>query len=199
TSEIKAILQRYDVPAVFFELGRNLGRLDRAGKPRLGPLSKISHELIEQGYAVGNHSMTHDLLSKLSGTALRREVMDADMMLRAVDERRAPLFRFPYGARNAEGLRLLAEIGLKSVRWNIDSLDWADPVPNSVVRRVLAQVARKQRGIILFHDIHDRAVKALPQILDQLIADGYQFAGWDGHGFSVNHSHARTVETDDTG
>ncbi|MFH7495167.1 hypothetical protein RA267_28320, partial [Pseudomonas syringae pv. tagetis] len=38
---------------------------------------------------------------------------------------------------------------------------------------------------ILFHDIHDRAVKALPQILDRLIADGYQFAGWNGRDFTV--------------
>ncbi|HHW4682860.1 MAG TPA: polysaccharide deacetylase family protein, partial [Xylella sp.] len=198
TREIKDILKRYAVPAVFFEVGRNLGRLDSGGKPRLGALSKISGELIEEGYAVGNHSMTHDLLSKLTGQALRREIMDPDILLRAIDARRAPLFRFPYGARNVEGLRLLSQMGLKSVRWNIDSLDWADPVPNSVARRVLAQVSKKKRGIILFHDIHDRAVKALPQILDQLIADGYQFAGWDGHGFSVNHSQPRNTEAEDT-
>ncbi len=199
TNEIKEILQHYAVPAVFFEVGRNIGRFDRAGKPRLGPLSKITRELIEQGYAVANHSMTHDLLSKLSGNALRKEVINADIILRAVDERRAPLFRFPYGARSAEGLRLLSEIGLQSVRWNIDSLDWADPVPNSVARRVLLQVAQRQRGIILFHDIHDRAVKALPQILEKLIAEGYQFAGWDGHAFSVNNSHPKSAKTDGEG
>ena len=69
--------------------------------------------------------------------------------------------------------------------WNIDSMDWADPVPESIVQRVLDQVNKEQRGIILFHDIHDRAVKALPQILDRLIADGYQFAGWNGRDFTV--------------
>uniref|UniRef100_A0A914Z8W7 NodB homology domain-containing protein n=1 Tax=Panagrolaimus superbus TaxID=310955 RepID=A0A914Z8W7_9BILA len=64
-------------------------------------------------------------------------------------------------------------------------MDWADPVPESIVQRVLDQVNKEQRGIILFHDIHDRAVKALPQILDRLIADGYQFAGWNGRDFTV--------------
>ncbi|HAL22906.1 MAG TPA: polysaccharide deacetylase, partial [Stenotrophomonas sp.] len=87
--------------------------------------------------------------------------------------------------RNAEGLQLLNEAGLKSIMWNIDSMDWADPVPESIVQRVLGQVNKEQRGIILFHDIHDRAVKALPQILDRLIADGYQFAGWNGREFTV--------------
>lgn len=185
TEEIVAILKRYDVPGVFFEVGRNLGSLDASGKPQLAPLSKISHSLMEEGYAVGNHSLTHAQLSKTTGDALRSQVLDTDTLLRAVDDKRAPLFRFPYGARNAEGLQLLGEAGLKSIMWNIDSLDWADPVPESIVQRVLDQVNKEQRGIVLFHDIHDRAVKALPQILDRLIADGYQFAGWNGREFSV--------------
>jgi uncharacterized caspase-like protein len=116
-------------------------------------------------------------------------VQGTDALLRKVSDERAPLFRFPYGARNAEGLQLLGQMKLKSVLWNIDSMDWADPIPDSITQRVLAQVDKEQRGIILFHDIHDRAVKALPQILDKLIADGYQFAGWNGRDFSVSHKH----------
>lgn len=194
TEEIVAILKRYDVPGVFFEVGRNLGSLDAQGKPTLAPLSKISHTLMEEGYAVGNHSLTHAQLSKTTGDALRSQVLDTDTLLRAVDDKRAPLFRFPYGARNAEGLQLLGEAGLKSIMWNIDSMDWADPVPESIVQRVLDQVNKEQRGIVLFHDIHDRAVKALPQILDRLIADGYQFAGWNGREFSVAHAPSAAAE-----
>jgi uncharacterized caspase-like protein len=69
--------------------------------------------------------------------------------------------------------------------WNIDSLDWADPVPSSIADRVLRAVDKEGRGIILFHDIHERTVKALPAILDRLVAEGYQFAGWDGTTFRV--------------
>ncbi|MCC8688186.1 polysaccharide deacetylase family protein [Xanthomonas campestris] len=193
TEEIVAILKRYDVPGVFFEVGRNLGNLDAQGMPTLAPLAKISHSLMEEGYAVGNHSLTHAQLSKTTGAALRSQVLDTDTLLRAVDDKRAPLFRFPYGARNAEGLQLLGEAGLKSIMWNIDSMDWADPVPESIVQRVLDQVNKEQRGIVLFHDIHDRAVKALPQILDRLIADGYQFAGWNGRDFSVARAPSATA------
>lgn len=185
TDEVVAILKRYDVPGVFFEVGRNLGKVDADGTVSLGPMAKISRTLMEEGYAVGNHSLTHAQLSRTSGDALRQQVLDTDALLKDVDGKRAPLFRFPYGARNAEGLQLLNEAGLKSIMWNIDSMDWADPVPESIVQRVLDQVSKEQRGIILFHDIHDRAVKALPQILDRLIADGYQFAGWNGRDFSV--------------
>ncbi|MBA0388036.1 tetratricopeptide repeat protein [Stenotrophomonas maltophilia] len=185
TDEVVAILKRYDVPGVFFEVGRNLGKVEADGKVSLGPMANISRNLMEEGYAVGNHSLTHAQLSRTTGDALRQQVLDTDTLLKDVDSKRAPLFRFPYGARNAEGLQLLNEAGLKSIMWNIDSMDWADPVPESIVQRVLDQVNKEQRGIILFHDIHDRAVKALPQILDRLIADGYQFAGWNGRDFTV--------------
>lgn len=188
TDKIVAILKRYNVPGVFFEVGRNLGTVETDGKVKLGPIAGISRQLMADGYAVGNHSLTHAQLSRTSGQALRQQVLDTDTLLRQVSDARAPLFRFPYGARNAEGLQLLSEVGLKSIMWNIDSMDWADPIPESIVQRVLAQVEKEQRGIILFHDIHDRAVKALPQILDKLIADGYQFAGWNGRDFSVSRA-----------
>ncbi|WP_267112862.1 polysaccharide deacetylase family protein, partial [Xanthomonas sacchari] len=93
---------------------------------------------------------THAQLSKETGAALRSQILDTDRMLRAVDAKRAPLFRLPYGARNAEGMQILGAAGLKSVMWNVDSLDWADPVPESIVQRVLEQVGRAQRGILLF-------------------------------------------------
>lgn len=195
TDEVVAILQRYDVPGVFFEVGRNLGKVQDDGTTTLGPMAGISRNLMERGYAVGNHSLTHAQLSRTTGDALREQVLATDTLLRDVDARRAPLFRFPYGARNAEGLQLLNEAGLKSIMWNIDSMDWADPVPESIVQRVVEQVQKEQRGIILFHDIHDRAVKALPQILDRLIADGYQFAGWNGREFTV--ARARKGATSD--
>ncbi len=188
TDEITAILKRYDVPGVFFEVGRNIGTVGAEGKVALGAMAGISRQLMADGYAVGNHSLTHAQLSRTSGDALREQVLGTDALLRSVGDKRAPLFRFPYGARNAEGLQLLGEAGLKSIMWNIDSMDWADPVPESIVQRVLDQVQKEQRGIILFHDIHDRAVKALPQILDRLIADGYQFAGWNGRDFSVSRA-----------
>ena len=188
TDEIVAILKRYDVPGVFFEVGRNIGSVEADGKVKLGAMAGISRQLMADGYAVGNHSLTHAQLSRTSGDALHEQVLGTDVLLRHVGDKRAPLFRFPYGARNAEGLQLLNEAGLKSIMWNIDSMDWADPVPESIVQRVLDQVQKEQRGIILFHDIHDRAVKALPQILDRLIADGYQFAGWNGRDFSVSRT-----------
>ena len=185
TAEIAAILKQYNAPGIFFQVGANLGAIGADGKTKLIPKADVSRKLVASGHTLANHSMTHAQLSKRSGDALKTEILGTDELLKAVDGRRSPLFRFPYGARNEEGLAILDSAHLRSVMWNIDSLDWADPVPNSIVDRVLKTLEKEKRGIVLFHDIHERTVKALPALLDRLVADGYQFAGWDGQGFSV--------------
>jgi uncharacterized caspase-like protein/peptidoglycan/xylan/chitin deacetylase (PgdA/CDA1 family) len=186
SEEIAAILKQYDAPAVFFNVGKNLGTLDANGAARLNAGAAVSRKLKAQGYVLANHSFSHAQLSKQSGAGLRSEILDTDTLLKAVDPQRSELFRFPYGARNKEGMQLLENAHLKSVMWNIDSLDWADPVPSSIADRVLRAVDKEGRGIILFHDIHERTVKALPAILERLAAEGYQFAGWDGAAFKAS-------------
>lgn len=194
SAEIAAILKQYNVPAVFFNVGRNLGEVDATGAAKLSKRAAVSKQLKADGFVLANHSFSHAQLSKETGDPLKAEIFNTDTLLKAVDADRSVLFRFPYGARNQEGLQLLEGAHLQSVMWNIDSLDWADPVPSSIVERVLNSVAKEGRGIVLFHDIHERAVKALPTILDRLIAEGYQFAGWDGTHFTVPKGAAPAAE-----
>jgi peptidoglycan/xylan/chitin deacetylase (PgdA/CDA1 family) len=83
-------------------------------------------------------------------------------LLKAVDPQRSACSASPTARATSEGMHMLENAHLKSVMWNIDSLDWADPVPSSIADRVLRTVDKEGRGIILFHDIHERTVKALP-------------------------------------
>jgi len=182
TQEILAILQHYRVPALFFEVGRNLGSVDATGTVKLGPLSVLTEELVKAGYRVGNHSYTHAQLSKETGKPLDIEIGETDQLLKGIPGAHSQLFRFPYGARTQVQLQALRPYHLRSVLWNIDSLDWADPVPSSVSDRVLRTIAEEKRGILLFHDIHDRAGKVLPALLERLQAEGYRFAGLSADG-----------------
>ncbi|MDD2775998.1 MAG: polysaccharide deacetylase family protein [Gallionella sp.] len=190
SAEIEAILKQYEVPATFFNVGRNLGTIATDGKVAVSTRGNISRKLMQDGFVIGNHSFTHAQLSKMGGETLKAEINHTDLLLKAVDINRSTLFRFPYGASSQEANKILQDAHLKSVMWNIDSQDWADPLPNSIVERVLQGVRKDGRGIILFHDIHERTVKALPLILDRLVAEGYQFAGWDGSIFRANKSAA---------
>jgi peptidoglycan/xylan/chitin deacetylase (PgdA/CDA1 family) len=182
TEEIKALLMKERVPAVFFEVGRNLGTLDAAGQVKLTHQAAVTEDLAKAGFMVGNHSYSHAQLSKETGAPLDLEIRETDTLLRAIPGAHSQLFRFPYGARTPVQLRAIEAFHLRSVLWNIDSLDWADPVPSSVADRVLKAIAHERRGILLFHDIHDRAGKVLPILIPKLRAEGYTFAGLDAEG-----------------
>ncbi len=72
---------------------------------------------------------------------------------------------------------------MKTVLWNIDSLDWKDPFPESIAQRVLREARRNRGGIILLQDIQRRTVAALPLMIELLQKDGFTFLRWNGSEF----------------
>jgi peptidoglycan/xylan/chitin deacetylase (PgdA/CDA1 family)/uncharacterized caspase-like protein len=186
TDEILEILKRYDAPAIFFELGQNLGKLDAQGKAQLGANGAVAKRVLAAGHTLANHSFSHGMMAKMSDDAVRTEATETEALLDATGRPQSTLFRFPYGARNEDKLSTVEALKLRSMLWTVDSMDWADPVPKSIADRVLAEVDKAKRGVILFHDIQGRTVQALPTVLDQLVADGYRFATWRDGKFIVN-------------
>lgn len=185
TDRILAILAKYDAPAIFFHVGRNLGTVNADGTPALNRGADVARRVVAAGHVIANHSYSHAHLPSIPPATTAKEIDDTQTLLRAASPDAAPMFRAPYGARNAS---VLAELGLRqlqSVMWNIDSRDWADPVPASIAQRVVDEVTRQGRGIVLFHDIHERTVEALPLVLEALAKDGYRFAGWERGTFVV--------------
>ena len=186
TDHVLEILQRYQAPAVFFQLGQNLGKVDGEGKVSAGPGLKVAQRVLAAGHQLANHSFSHGLMSKFAPPKVRQEAAATEALLNAAGRQGDALFRFPYGARTEAGLSAVEALKLRSMMWNVDSLDWADPIPKSIAARVLAELNKRQRGIVLFHDIHARTVEALPMVLEQLQADGWRFARWQGGQFVVS-------------
>ncbi len=187
TAEILRILDYYKLKAIFFQVGQNLGSL-RGGQIDILRNSSIEEAVLRAGHAIANHTYTHPFLPKLNDAQVDDEIdMTQALLLAAAPARgRAPLFRPPYGARNPLVLAEIADRGLRSVIWNIDSRDWADPIPQSIAQRVLDEATREGRGIILMHDIHGRTVQALPQVIEGLLKRGFRFAHWDGSGLAID-------------
>jgi peptidoglycan/xylan/chitin deacetylase (PgdA/CDA1 family) len=182
TPVILDILKEHDVQAVFFQVGRNLGEISH-GVAMPGHNQKIVSRLILEGHAIGNHSFTHPVLPKLDNQHVAREIADTQALIEAMvpeGNGRTGTFRPPYGARDDKVLGQIEQHHLRSVVWNIDSEDWADPLPDSVVHRVVQETEKAGRGIILMHDIHARTVEALPKVILELKKRGFRFARWDG-------------------
>jgi peptidoglycan/xylan/chitin deacetylase (PgdA/CDA1 family) len=152
-------------------------------KSRSTPTAAASYRILESGSTIGNHTYTHPVLPKLDQADLTREIDLTSTVLTNVLKSPPVLFRPPYGAANANILSEIQTDKMKTVIWNVDSEDWADPVPNSVAQRVITEVEKQQRGIILFHDIHKVGIDALPTVIETLQADGYNFVSWNGTAF----------------
>ena len=187
TAEILRILDYYKVKAIFFQVGQNLGTL-RDGQADFSRNASVVEAILRGGHAVANHTYTHPFLPKLSAAQVDDEIDTTQALLLAAvpGSGRAPLFRPPYGARNPLVLAEIADRGLRSVIWNIDSRDWADPIPQSITQRVFDEATHEGRGIILFHDIHGRTVQALPRVIEGLLKRGFRFAYWDGGGLKID-------------
>jgi len=179
TEEILALLRKYGIRACFFELGKNLGQVDSANQVRLVPTAAVARKVLDSGHVIANHSYSHPELPKLPEADRVQEIERTNLVLNKVIGQKPALFRPPYGARNQAILDEVNGDGLKSVMWNVDSLDWADPIPESIAMRVLHELNKTQRGIILFHDIHRQSVAALPQVIEELIRQNYTFLSYE--------------------
>ena len=140
-------------------------------------------------YSIGNHSFDHPDLTTLSDAGLLKEVNDAQSAIRAATGRDTrPLFRFPFGARDARTIADVNSLGYGSIRWTVDTLGWEGTAANgcepggqtvsSVVSRALGNAQAGE--IILMHvgsacDHTTLDATALPQIVAGLKARGYGF------------------------
>ncbi|WP_432889956.1 polysaccharide deacetylase family protein [Kribbella sp. CA-245084] len=157
TPEVLAVLAKHDARGTFFMLAQNAN-----------PHPELVDQVRAAGNSVGNHSVSHPQLPKLSPAQLHHQVADGVQ---------SKCFRPPYGATNA---RVRAEIhrdGMQQVLWDVDPEDWARPGTATIVQRVLA--GARPGAIILMHDgggNRAQTVAALDQVLTTLSARGYTFA-----------------------
>ena len=178
TPRVLDILKRYSIKAVFFLIGQNVGTQHGTTPPFIREPALI-RRMLDEGHSIANHTYTHALLPRLGEVEMSGEIDRTEQLLTlAAGEHpgRARLFRPPYGARNDLVLSDVSQRGLRTVIWNIDSRDWADPIPHSIAQRVLDEAAREGRGIVLFHDIHQRSVEALQPAIEGLLKHGFRFA-----------------------
>jgi peptidoglycan/xylan/chitin deacetylase (PgdA/CDA1 family)/uncharacterized caspase-like protein len=178
TEQVLALLRKYGIKAAFFELGSNLGTIQN-GQATLSRNGEVAHKVLEAGHVIANHTYSHAVLPKLDSAQQASEIDQTNLLLEKVAGFRPDLFRAPYGARNKEILDRVKSDGLKSIMWTIDSLDWADPVPESIAMRVLHDINQQHKGIILFHDIHKQSVMALSPVIEELQRQDYTFLAPD--------------------
>jgi peptidoglycan/xylan/chitin deacetylase (PgdA/CDA1 family)/tetratricopeptide (TPR) repeat protein len=179
TEQVLAILQKYGLKATFFEVGYMIGKVDDGGGVTFVRTSDVSRKIVEAGHMLANHSYSHPVLVKLPEAERNSEIDRTNTLLEKISGRKTELFRAPYGSRNQAIVERVNSEGMRSVMWNIDARDWADPIPESIAMSALHQFNQQQKGILVLHDTHKQSVLALSLIIDELMRQNYTFLTFD--------------------
>ena len=161
---ILAALENNSVTGTFFLEG-NFVHL----KPEIVPL------ILNGGHELGNHSFTHPKFTTLTQTQVAQELTRTEAAISAAAGTPTPMryFRFPYGDRNKEIKRWVAEQGYQSVFWDIDPQGWRKTMTaTTVISFVLANA--HPGGIVLMHCYAPADEAALPDVIAGLQAMGYR-------------------------
>jgi peptidoglycan/xylan/chitin deacetylase (PgdA/CDA1 family) len=176
TPKILDILKEKNVPATFFLIGKNVEAYP-----------DIAKRIVQEGHLIGNHTYTHKSLIPLSARATCEEIKKAEKAIEDATGIRPTLFRPPRGLYSSYATKLLRDERYTIVLWDVSAMDWAELPPKNIVTNVTGRV--KPGSIILLHDSGDivtfkggnrsSTVKALPEIIDNLRAGGYEFVTVD--------------------
>jgi peptidoglycan-N-acetylglucosamine deacetylase len=182
TPKILDVLQQKQAPAAFFLIGESADK-----EPAI-----VKREFA-MGEEIGNHTFTHPEfeVERLSHTELQLQLNLTEMLLESYLGVKTTLFRPPYGidhqpetASEVELLPIPQSMGYLIIGARIDPHDWGEPnggppaAADILVQRVLGDAAKTHGNIILLHDgggNRSQTVAALPKIIDQLRAKGYEF------------------------
>ncbi len=166
TPKILAILAKFEAKATFFIRGDVISTAP-------GTLLQTHR----QGHTIGNHAYSHIRLSVKKRREIVEEIEKTNQIIAKTAGVRPQFFRPPYGKIRPGMIRLVENLGLKTVLWSVDSRDYIPATTvQDVVRQVLGKV--KSGSIVLFHDAGPTAEKtsqALPIILQNLQNRGFQF------------------------
>lgn len=163
TETLINILKEYDAKATFFVVGAWVDKYPESVK-----------QLSDAGHQIMNHSNTHPYMTKIDSTQKIDELSTCNRKIFEITGVTPTLFRAPYGDYDNATLEATENLGMYTIQWDVDSLDWKDnATPDSIYQRVTSKV--NNGSIVLFHNDADHTPAALPKILETLKNDGYEF------------------------
>ncbi|MBQ4563378.1 MAG: polysaccharide deacetylase family protein [Lachnospiraceae bacterium] len=163
TKVLMDILAKYNVKVTFFMTGEWVTKYPEDVK-----------YIAKQGHDLGNHSMTHPQMSKLSEAKIREEIQAVHDKVKELTGIEMELFRPPFGDYDNEVITTLADMGYYTIQWDVDSLDWKDYGVSSIIKTVCQHKSLKNGSIILMHNGATYTPDALESVITGLLDQGYE-------------------------
>jgi len=165
TAGILDCLKKHNVNAIFFITG-----------PYLNQHEDLVRRMVEEGHAVGNHTVGHFSLPKLSDEKMREEVSELDRVFYEKFKKHMVFLRPPMGEYNERSLKITSEMGYINVFWSFAYRDWDrnrqkgwEYAYNNVMPNL------HNGAILLLHAVSSDNARALDRIITDTRKKGYEF------------------------
>jgi probable sporulation protein (polysaccharide deacetylase family) len=109
----------------------------------------VAKQIAAEGHELANHAYSHANMSELSNTEARQEIEHTQQLIRDLLKVNNQLFAPPSGDYNAKTVEIARELGLYTIMWTLDTIDWKEPHPDIVVKRISARM--EPGALILMH------------------------------------------------
>lgn len=167
TAKILDTLKEKQVPAAFFLVGNYI---------RQSP--DLVRRMVAEGHTVGNHTMHHYDMSRLSDkAAFSKELTDLEALYKETVGQELPKFyRPPQGIYSEENLKMAQELGYKTLFWSLAYVDWnndAQPTKEAAFAKLLPRT--HNGAVVLLHSTSKTNAEILGELIDKWKAMGYRF------------------------
>ena len=144
------ILDEENVKATFFLDGSWLSK-----NPELAT------EMLKRGHEMENHAYTHPNMSTLSRARATVEIEKTQKLLKESLGVTNKWFAPPSGDFDQETVEIASSLGLKTVLWTVDTVDWRNPSPESIVAKITSKA--EPGTLVLMHPTasSSKALKAM--------------------------------------
>ena len=171
TAKILDVLKKQEVPAAFFLVGNYIEKN-----------ADLVRRMVAEGHTVGNHTMHHYDMSKLTEPAAFQKELTALETLyeETIGQPMKKYYRPPQGTYSEENLKLAKEMGYKTVFWSLAYVDWNNeqqPTKEQAFAKLLPRV--HDGAVVLLHSTSATNAEILDELLTKWKEMGYEFAPID--------------------
>ena len=171
TEKILDTLKKHQVSAAFFLVGNYIQRN-----------ADLVRRMVEEGHIVGNHTMHHYDMSKISDKeTFAKELRDLEALYKETTGQELPkYYRPPQGIYSEENLKMAQELGYKTVFWSLAYVDWnndAQPTAGEAFAKLLPRT--HSGAVVLLHSTSKTNAEILDELLTKWEEEGYRFGTLD--------------------
>lgn len=125
----------------------------------------------EEGHEIGNHAYSHPDLNQRSQDETMDELEKTNDVIEGTLGIKPKWFAPPSGSFNQVTVNVADQLGMKTILWTVDTVDWKKPAASEMVSRVVSKV--ENGSMILMHPTKPVA-EGLESMITEIQAKGYQ-------------------------